>query len=114
MKTEIEELITKMKSELADCAKNPDSIEDSIEIITDILSDIEDEISSLEEDIENEKYDLRQSTEFSDNSIIALLNVCKEVYETNVFSDTNVTIVNKIAMKTDNDSRLLWEHNKKI
>lgn len=119
MKSEIESLFKKIKASLSEllhddiCDSDKNRIEETNDEIIDYLSDLEDEITSIEEDKEQAEDSLTHVELSTENYIYELLDICKEVFETNGFSVSNINKVNKIAMKTNNDSKLLWDHNKK-
>jgi len=119
MKEEIEEMFKEIKYSISEFltnekyAENNEAIEDFCDTLKDDLQEIGSEIDDLEEEIEENKFSLNYQENLYENSLVSLLILCKEIYETNTFSKENENRVNEIAMQTDNDSKLLWEHNKK-
>lgn len=97
----IDSVVASLK-ELAKDSKNIEEIYENLELISEVFED-------------NLKLEIKElKKEYSDkfDSMISLLRIIKEVYETNNFSESIINEINTIAFKHDSPC-MLWEHNKK-
>jgi len=114
----IDSIVASLK-ELAKDSKNIEEIYENLEFISDEFEDLEndleeakDEKNDFEDDLKLEIEELKQEHKDEFDSMLSLLRIIKEAYETNNFSESIINQTNAIAFKYES-SCMLWEHNKK-